>query len=113
MCGHGWVEISALEMISEEEMNLQAVKMSPNRVMLMSCPPSPPFLAHRQPGGGLESVSGGWWLTWVEDGTGAALLGPGLWVQSGAAPPDLHPGVLVEDFLDLDLHFSVGAFIVR
>lgn len=52
-------------------------------------------------------------LTWVEDGTGAALVGPGLRVQSDDAPPDLHPRVLDEDFLDFDLHFCVGALIMR
>lgn len=51
-------------------------------------------------------------LTWVEDGTSAASVSPGLRVQSDAAPPDLHPGALVEDFLDFDFHFRVGAFIM-
>lgn len=104
-------------------------KMSTVRVTLMSCPPSKPFfstkLAHRQHTQRLinlvvvkylvVNVTQWWWLqlTWVEDGTRAALVGPGLWVQSDAAPPDLHPRVLVEDFLDFDLHFRVGAFIVR
>lgn len=29
-------------------------------------------------------------LTWVEDGTGTALDGPGLWVKSDTSPLDLH-----------------------
>lgn len=50
--------------------------------------------------------------SWVEDGTGTALAGPGLWVKGDASPLDLHPRVLVQDLLDLDLHFCVGAFIM-
>lgn len=51
-------------------------------------------------------------LTWVEDGTGAALGGPGLWVKGDTSPLDLHLRVLVQDLLDLDLHLCMGAFIV-
>ena len=51
-------------------------------------------------------------LTWVEDGTGAALGGPGLWVKGDASPLDLHLRVLVQDLLDLDFHLRMGAFIV-
>lgn len=40
------------------------------------------------------------------------MAGPGLWVKGDASPLDLHPRVLVQDLLDLDLHFCVGAFIV-
>lgn len=51
-------------------------------------------------------------LTWVEDGTGAAMDGPGLWVKGDVSPLDLHPRVLVQDFPDLDLHLRMGASIV-
>lgn len=51
-------------------------------------------------------------LTWVEDGTGTALDGPGLWVKDDASPLNLHLRVLVQDLLDLDLHLRMGAFIV-
>lgn len=51
-------------------------------------------------------------LTWVEDGTGTALDGPGLWIKSDASPLELHPRVLVQNLLDLDLHLCMGASIV-
>lgn len=51
-------------------------------------------------------------LTWVEDGTGAALAGPGLRVQSCAASLDLHLRVLVQNLLDLDLHLGMGASVM-
>lgn len=38
--------------------------------------------------------------------------GPGLWVKGNVSPLDLHLGVLVQDFLDLELHLCMGAFIV-
>lgn len=50
--------------------------------------------------------------SWVEDGTGTAMGGPGLWVKGNVSPLDLHLGVLVQDFLDLELHLCMGAFIV-
>lgn len=51
-------------------------------------------------------------LTWVEDGTGTALDGPGLWVKVDASSRDLHQRVLVQDLFDLDFHLGVGAFIM-
>lgn len=51
-------------------------------------------------------------LTWVEEGTGTAVGGPGLRVEGDASPLELHLRVLVQDLLDLDLHLCMGAFIV-
>ena len=51
-------------------------------------------------------------LTWVEDGTCAALGGPGLWVEGDASPLDLHLPTLVQHLLLFDLHLGVGAFVM-
>lgn len=50
--------------------------------------------------------------SWVEDGTGTALGGPGLWVKGDVPPLDLHLGVLVQDLLDLDFHLCMRAFVM-
>lgn len=51
-------------------------------------------------------------LTWVEDGAGTAVGGPGLWVKGNTSPLDLHLRVLIQHLLDLDLHLCVRAFVV-
>lgn len=50
--------------------------------------------------------------SWVEDGAGTAMGGPGLWVKGNTSPLDLHLRVLIQHLLDLDLHLCVRAFVV-
>ena len=50
--------------------------------------------------------------TWVKDGAGASLCGPGLRVESDGSLLDLRLRALVQDLLDLDLHLRVGALVV-
>lgn len=51
-------------------------------------------------------------LTWVEDGTGTALDGPGLRVKGGTSLMEFHLRFLIQDLFNLDLHFCMRASIV-
>lgn len=50
--------------------------------------------------------------TWVQDGAGAALDRPRLWVESDVLLLNLHTRALVENLLDFDLYLRMGASIV-